>query len=296
MARIAVIGVGAIGGYLAFRLAEVGHTVVLCARRPFARLRIIAGGIEQACDLAPVLDPVEVDQPVDWVLVVTKAHQSAAVTPWLERLVDDGTRGIVVVQNGVEHLERLGAGPGRDRVLPAMIVCACESPEPGLSLHHGGGSLWVPRGKLGADFAAVAVGPYLDVTLEDDFTTAIWRKLVINSVASPITTLTLRRLEVFSGPPARELARAVAEESITVAYATGAAAGSLDRNAILETIFGQDPRGGSSMLYDRLAGRGLEADALSGAVVRFGAKLGIQTPVNRALLTLLQLVDGRLPV
>ena len=51
------------------------------------------------------------------------------------------------------------------------------------------------------------------------------------------------------------------------------------------------PEMGSSMLYDRLAKRSMEHDALTGAVVRAGAELGVPTPFNAAILALLSAVS-----
>ena len=61
----------------------------------------------------------------------------------------------------------------------------------------------------------------------------------------------------------------------------------------LDTISGYSPSGGTSMLYDRIAGRPLEHDYLTGAVVRTAERLGVEAPLNRAILALLvALSDG----
>ena len=90
----------------------------------------------------------------------------------------------------------------------------------------------------------------------------------------------------------RELALGVAEETVAVAASTGAELTRDDASAVVQGQLEVSPEMGSSMLYDRLAGRPLEHDAITGAVVRFGERAGIATPLNRALLALLRATSG----
>jgi 2-dehydropantoate 2-reductase len=90
---VAVVGVGAVGGVVAAELT--------CVREPFDRIVIAASDGTREATCAVVTDPGQT-APASWVLVATKAHQTAGAAPWLAALVGRTTR-VAVLQNGVEH-------------------------------------------------------------------------------------------------------------------------------------------------------------------------------------------------
>ena len=134
----------------------------------------------------------------------------------------------------------------------------------------------------GSDFQVVGVS-------------AAWRKLLGNLAANPITALTMRRIDVLRDPDVAALARRVLEEGLAVARADGAQLGPEDIEAELRMYARVNPGGGSSMLYDRLAGRPLEHEYIIGEVVRRAERHGIPVPLNRALLTLLRALAASVP-
>jgi 2-dehydropantoate 2-reductase len=290
VASVAVVGVGAIGGYVAAQVAAAGHELVPCSRRPFDQLQVASATGSVTIPTPALTDPAQA-APVDWVLVATKAHQSAAVEPWLARLCDERTRAVVVLQNGVEHEGRVASPSAGTPVVPAVVLCGAESPRPGVVVHHGGSGLDVEAGPLGDELVELFAGSDLVVGLADDLRTAQWRKLLLNAVSWPLTALPARRLGVFREEPAQRVGRQLLAECLAVARAEGALLDEGDVDAILELLAAQPAEMGSSMLYDRLAGRPLEHDAVTGAVVRIGASHGIATPVNGALLALLELAS-----
>lgn len=287
---IAVIGAGSIGGYVAWQLERAGQSLSLCVRRPFERLVV-----EDAAGEHPVAARVESDPrglpAAEWVLLATKAHQTSGAADWLAAACGPETRAVVVLQNGVEHVERVAPLVGATPILPAIVSIGAEVLAPGRIRHHAYSGIEVPDGDLGRAFAALFAGSAIDVVCSADFPAALWRKLISNVTASPLTALTGRRIEVMADPAVHELAVGLATECIAVARAEGvdlpleAARGFVEgiaRNAA------EWPPFGSSMLYDRIAGRETEHEALIGAVVRIGARHGIGTPLNAAMLALLR--------
>jgi 2-dehydropantoate 2-reductase len=289
---VAVIGSGGIGGYLAGALEQAGRPVTLCVRTPFDRLVVTDAAGEREVPVRVVADPGEVG-PADWVLVTTKAQDTAGAESWLRRLVAPETR-VVVVQNGVGQAERarphLAEGV---TVLPAIIYCSVERTAPGRITHHGSTKMTVPAGPDGAAFAELFSGTPFEITQEADFVTVAWRKLLSNAVVNPITALTLRRIAIFNDPAIQDLARGLMDEVIRVANAEGARLTGEDATRILEGYRRMTGDGGSSMLYDRLAGRPLEHAHLTGAVVAAAERHGIEVPLNRAILALAGAVSGR---
>ncbi len=101
MARIAIVGVGAIGGVTAALLQQAGHQLLLCTRRPMSRLSVETPDGVVDIEANFVSDPKDAFE-VDWVMVATKAYDVAGAAKWLERLCSDGAP-VAVLQNGVEH-------------------------------------------------------------------------------------------------------------------------------------------------------------------------------------------------
>src|SRR5277367_5554308 len=116
MARIAIVGVGAIGGVTAALLQQAGgHELLLCTRRPMSRLSVNTPDGVVNVHATFVTDPGEAFE-VDWVLVATKAYDVAGAAKWLERLCSKGAP-VAVLQNGVEHRERFAPYVATEKIL-----------------------------------------------------------------------------------------------------------------------------------------------------------------------------------
>jgi 2-dehydropantoate 2-reductase len=181
-----------------------------------------------------------------------------------------------------------GFVPAGATVVPGLAYMAAERLSAGVVRHLAGSLLIVPTSAV-SDVAAAAPG--LKVRGTDDMWTACWEKLLGNLVANPITALTMRRIDVMTSPGIPELARGVLREAVEVGRAAGAALDDPLVDRIVEGTAQYGSATGSSMLYDRLAGRPMEHQYLTGEVVRRGADLGIPTPLNSALLALLEAID-----
>jgi 2-dehydropantoate 2-reductase len=278
---VAIIGVGAIGGLVAAELLAAGHEVTLCTRTPVRRL--IVERDEHARDLTAPENPVA---PVRFAFVALKGHDSAQATPWLERLEPEF---VVVLQNGVEHETQIA----HPRLVPAIANTAVERTAPGHLIHRAGDLITLADRPGAAEFAALLDGSALQTKLEGDFQTAAWRKLLTNLAGNPITALTERRSDVFEDPPVRELARAVLEEAVAIGRAEGARLAPEDIERTLGFYAALPPDTGSSMLYDRLAGRPLEIDTLVGAVLRAAARHSLPAPRIHTLYALLTSIAAR---
>ncbi|MEZ4330663.1 MAG: 2-dehydropantoate 2-reductase [Myxococcota bacterium] len=292
---IAIVGPGSIGGYVAWQLARAGHPLVLCVRRRFERLVVEDESGAHAVEAAVHDDPRAIE-PAEWVLLATKAHQTEAAAGWLAAACGPKTRAVVVLQNGVEHEERVRPFVGATPILPAVVSIGAEVLAPGRIRHHAYAGIEVPEGPLGRSFAALFRGTDVTVDCVADFRSAVWRKLISNVTASPITALTGRRIEVMADPAVHALAVGLARECIAVGRAEGAR---IPLEAAGEFVAGiaknaaEWPPFGSSMLYDRVAGRATEHEALTGAVVRLGGLHALDTPLNAAMLALLRAAAPR---
>jgi 2-dehydropantoate 2-reductase len=290
--RIAVIGSGAVGGFLAAELSAAGHQVMLCVRTPLPRLAVTSQGKTRDVPVEIVTDPLGL-APVKWLVLSTKAQDTPGAAPWLSQLADVNTT-IIIAQNGVDHAARVAPFAPRATVLPALVYVAAERVAPGEIVHHLGSQLTVPAGAQADALIQLAQGSTLKIKPEPDFLTAAWRKLLGNLSANPITALTLQRIGVMHDPDIRKFALGVLTEGAAVARAEGAKLRPDEAEQIVTDLMGYNPNGGSSMLYDRLAGRPLEHEFITGAVVSAAARRGIAVPLNEALLALLRALDRSL--
>ncbi len=288
-ATIAVIGLGSIGGVIAAALrAADRHDVVACVRTMVDYLTLERPDDTVEVAIRALTNPADA-VPVDWVLLCTKTHQTPSSAPWLARLCGSATR-VAVLQNGIGHADRLAPYIGQATVVPTIVYYNGERLAPNrVRFRQAGENDLVLRDDVdGRAFAALLDGTRMRILLSDDFHTLIWRKLLINAVANPITALTLQRQAVFRRADVKTLCLAVLEETAAVARADGARLRRDEAAQMLTTLLTYPPDAGTSMYFDRLAGRPLEVEALTGAIVGAAERYDIPAPLNCALLTLLR--------
>ena len=116
----------------------------------------------------------------------------------------------------------------------------------------------------GRAFAQLLDGTPLRVLVSADFATIAWRKLLINAVENPITALTLQRQAVLRRDDIYALCLAILGEAVAVARADGARLPDEEPTRTMATLLSYPPEAGTSMYFDRLAGRSLEVEALTG--------------------------------
>lgn len=293
VSRVAVVGIGAVGAVAAAALERTGrHEVLLCARRPRPAPTVRweeDGGCHQV--QAPlVTDPGQVSGSVELVVLAVKSHQSAGAAGWLRRLCADGTP-VLVLQNGVEHAERLAGIIAAEQVVPGIVWSSAEGTADGeVVVRAGDQRIEVPAGPAADGLSGAFSGSFLRIEPIADFTTAQWVKLVLNAVVA-IEALTGRRAEVFADPGIRRLAHDLAAECAAVARAAGAELPDGFADEVVDRLAALSPDHGTSILYDRLAGRPLEWDARNGVISRIGARHGVPTPISDVIVPVLAASD-----
>jgi 2-dehydropantoate 2-reductase len=286
MARVAVVGVGAIGGVLAALLETTGlHEITLCTRRPVKELTV------KTPDGVVVVNARNLTAPalahaVDWVLVATKTYDAAGAGEWLRGLARNGA-GVAVVQNGVEHRERLAPYVDPKSIVPVVIDCPVERQADGTVVQRGKVTMKVEQGPLGEGLKQLFLGSKVDVELVEDFKTAAWRKLCTNA-AGAINALTMKPAGVFQNEAVAKLALELVAEVIAVGRAEGAQLADSVGRQVVDMYRGQPADSVNSLLADKLAGRRMEVDARNGVIVRLGAKHGIATPLNQMAVAVLE--------
>ncbi|HVX78735.1 MAG TPA: 2-dehydropantoate 2-reductase [Bradyrhizobium sp.] len=289
---IAVIGLGSIGGVVAGCLrAADRHDVIGCVRHPIGRLVLDRADESVELPLKVLTDPAQAPR-VDWVLLCTKVQHTPQTAPWLQRLCDCSTR-VAVLQNGIEHVARVAPLAGDAGIVPAIVYYNGEriGPDHVRLRQVAEHDLAVADDANGRAFAQLLEGTPLHVKLAEDFRTLVWRKLLINAIANPVTALTLQRQAVFRRDDIKTLCLAILDEAVAVARADDAHLAEDESTRTLSTLLTYPPDAGTSMYFDRLAGRTLEVEALTGAIVAAGQRLQVATPINSALLAMLRAIS-----
>lgn len=288
--KFAIAGAGGVGGYLGVRLAQAGHQVAWLARgatldalrekgiRLETRSEEVRLGPQHASDDAATLGAV------DAAIVAVKLYDLGALAPRLVPLAARGTR-LLPLQNGVEaHAIVAAALPGATVLkgtvsiksfarAPAEIVAKSDF----CKIRIGGGSGPEVDALVAALNGCEAVSATFSPAIELD----LWSKFVMLASFSAVSCMARATIgEVLGNAAARRLLIDAAQEAGAVGRALGVP---LPRDiAALVDLHTRDmPREGRpSMLEDLDAGRPLELEFLSGAVVRLGAKAGVPTPIH----------------
>jgi 2-dehydropantoate 2-reductase len=292
--RIAVVGVGGVGGYFGARLAATGHEVLFVARgahlealhRHGLSVRSAGGNLH----LAPVqaVDAAETAAAgtVDLVLITVKLPDTRTALTTAHPLVGSGT-AVVSFQNGVGAEDALAAAFGRDHCFGGAAYILATIAEPGVIAHTGTLARLVFGEWDGAAsrrieaLHAACRGAGIEATVSDDIRRNIWDKFAFLAPHSGLTALTRLPIgPIRANPATRRLYEAGVAEVVAVARAKGVRLPDDIVARIMVRADGLPPEMGSSMLHDLAGGRRLELPWLSGAVARLGRELSVPTPVH----------------
>ncbi len=318
--KICVIGAGAIGGFMAVRLAGAGHDVSVIARGPHlaaiqARgMRLVEADQELVAGDLTATDRIRDLAPQDLVLLALKAHQIAAVVDDVPALFGPDTV-MVTLQNGIPwwYFQKLGGefadrvvetvDPGGvlftsvdpDRVVGCIAYPAATVAEPGVIRHIEGNRF--PVGELDGSsservtrISETLTGAGFKSRIVSDIRSEIWLKLWGNLTFNPISALTHATLvDICRFPLTRTLAAAM----MTEAQAIGERLGAGFRVPMERRIAGAEGVGKhkTSMLQDVEAGKPLEIDGMLGVVVELAEMTGVEVPTLRALYACASLLN-----
>ena len=308
--KIGIFGAGGVGGYFGGRLAQAGLDVTFIARG--AHLDAIAAhGLHVASINGDfIVNPaVTTDNPqsvgvVDVVLCCVKSWQVAAAAEQMRPMIGPETV-VIPLLNGLDAHEVLARVLGADAVLPGLCKLITMIETPG-HIRHAGADPYLAFGEIDGRLSrrvrnvADAFGRAQGMTVHAsrNIITQLWRKFLLIAPLSGMGAITRSPIgRIRSLPETRGMLTASIEEVYDVARAAGVA---MDEKAVRETIDFIDrlpPHGMASMQRDIMAGRPSELHEQCGAVVRYGTRYGVATPVNtfiyHSLLLLEQAARGQ---
>lgn len=294
--KIAVLGAGALGCSIGGTLARAGHEVTLINRNRHhveainaegLRMRTAQGELTVRTRAAITANGLG---PQDLVIVLVKSfHTREAMSSSLELVGPDTV--VMSLQNGLGHEDILAEMVGRERLLagktyvggvllgPGRIIAGVTGKETIIGELDG---RITPRARaIGEAFNAAG----LTTTVIDNILGIIWDKLLINVATGAVAAITrLTYGPLYQLPEIEATAIAAVQEAIEVARASGMPITTSEaRTAWTKASAGLPGDFKTSMLQSLEKGSITEIDFINGAVVRWGERYGVSTPVNRTL-------------
>ena len=301
--RIVVLGSGGIGGYYGARLARGGHDVVFVARGAHLEamqqrgLTVRTPEGEFTIPVTAVADTKSLGR-ADLILFCVKSYDSESAAQALAPLMARDTT-VVTFQNGVDNVDTIASVVGAEAVLAGAVYIALQLVGAGAVLRTGGegkvvfgelsGAVTERVGRIASAFRESGVAHQVSA----DINRVLWEKFLFITGVGGLTALARSGIgPLLAGVEGRALLAASCAEIAAVAGAAGIALGADAVDRAVQQAATLPPQWRSSMARDLEDGRRLEVDALSGAVVRRGLKLGVPTPIHRTIAACLSVANG----
>lgn len=310
--RFLIAGAGAIGGYIGAKMARANQDVTLFARGAHLAamqqrgLRVISA--EGDFEVRPnVIGSLENAGPFDVIILGVKAHGLTALAPQIAPLIGENTT-VVSTQNGIpwwyfedRPLERVDPGGIIARSIPmrsvvaSLVYLGTDIVEPGVIRHDEGNriSLGEPDGSRSERCKGIAealIKSGLRCPITARIRHEIWVKILGNVAFNPISALTGATLAgMVRDPGVNALVRNIMTEVEAAATKLGIELPiSIDQRIAGAEKVGEHK---TSMLQDLESGRPMELEAVVGAVVEIGERLGVEMPHTKSVYACAKLLD-----
>lgn len=308
--RIAILGTGALGGVIAGCLADTQADLVCFSRGSSAEL--LESGLtiftpEGTVEMIPrerylLIDsekgPLDMSMydSCDVVIIAGKADSTSSLSSIAEEILSEN--GIAVsIQNGLGNMDIIASRVGLENVIGGSTTHSAWRDERGVH--------WTGRGSIflgsmdgsepsptASEFVSILGEAGLNPKWSSEIEKEIWKKLMINVAINPVCAIAgVRNGALAELPELWSLSLEAMKEAELVARAYGIDLGAMDNEEYLRKVVYATAENRVSMLQDLMAGRMTEIDVISGAVVSKGQELGIPTPINKVLLTLVKGIE-----
>jgi 2-dehydropantoate 2-reductase len=299
--KIAVVGAGAVGGYFGGMLARAGAPVIFIGRRSFVEAVQKEGLL---LDATQFKERVKVEASADLaaargaeiVLFCVKTTDTASTARELASILAPGAI-LVSMQNGADNAEQIHAASGL-HALAAAVYVAASIPAPGTVKHVGRGDLVLgPENEHTRRVAEIFTRAKVPCRISENLTGELWTKLVWNCALNALSALgKVTYGEILASADAKQLLEGTVYEVLAVAKAAGIKPPGIEDPQIALAgaykIAQQMAATRSSTAQDMMRGKKTEIDSLNGFIARKGRELGVPTPLNHALYTLVKLAEA----
>jgi 2-dehydropantoate 2-reductase len=300
--KVAIVGAGAMGSLFGGLLAESGQAVWLLDVWSEHVDAINAKGLmvewqgeTRRVDIKATTTPAEIGS-ADLIVIFVKSTQTRAASSAAAGLIHSDSL-VLTLQNGMGNADVIAEFIDSDRVLAGTTAYGATLLGPGSIRHAGKGptiiGMWSGRNPdVALRVADVLAGAGIATETVEDVRSVVWGKLLINVGINAITALTgIKNGELLDLTSTQEISRRAVEEAVSVAKAQGISV----RDDAVEHVFEiarATAVNRSSMGQDVDHGRITEIEAINGVIVKEGARLGIDTPVNQTLTGLIETLQA----
>ena len=295
MAKIAVMGAGAVGFYYGGMLARAGHDVTLIGRPNHVDaihrdgLLLDTQSFKEQVRLQASTEPSAVAGATLVLFCVKSTDTESAAAAIRPHLLPGAL--VLSLQNGVDNAVRLQAALPDQEVAASVVYVATEMPGPGHVKHNGRGELVIAASPNSTEAAALLVAAGVPTDISSNVEGALWAKLILNCAYNALSAITQQPYgKLVLGEGVQDVIRDLVNECLAVAQADGITVPG-DVWQAVERIAQTMPQQLSSTAQDLARGKRSEIDHLNGYVLRRGEVLGIATPVNRVMHTLVKLLE-----
>ncbi len=296
--KICVIGCGAVGSLFAAHLAKAGEAEVWAYdvwKEHTDAIRASGLRLSGAADFTARLDATSDPKNLprcDYGIVATKAIHTRAAIAQVAHIFDENS-AVCSVQNGVGNEEIIAEHV--KRVIRGTTFPAGHPIAPGHIGYDIKGDTWIgpfepsntPMAKV-EDLAGLISRAGMNTIALKDARGAQWTKLIFNASTNPVGALTLLHHGAATRfAPTGQLFNDLITEGETVAKKLGIELHG-DPRTLVQKGANAPGKHRASMLQDILAKRQTEVDFMNGAIVQWGEKIGVPTPLNRAMWALIK--------
>lgn len=299
--NVLVVGCGALGSLLAFKMVRAKIPVKVLQRQGAQYDALKTGGIRFIdregrmervfCEVVPTLDGIE---PVDLALVTVKAYQTEEAASVLRgRLSENGVA--LTLQNGLGNAEILEKTLGAERVAAGICTYGSHRRGPGEIAWGGEGMIRFGPWKAGMDLSwveALLKQAGMETFLERDPRKALWEKVILNASVNPVSALVRTRNGVLlESPETLALVFQLVEEGVKAAQSAGVEVATEPMKNLVGSVLEKTANNKTSMLQDVESGRRTEIEAILGRLLAYAREKGKELIRMETLYALIRAVE-----
>jgi 2-dehydropantoate 2-reductase len=301
--RIAIIGSGGVGGYLGARLHNAGKDVVFVARGAHLQAMQEHGLKLESPEGDLTINTTFTDtlfgfKPFDYIFIGVKSFDTSAAAEIAAPVLKDDSL-VLSIQNGVENEDVLAEVIGKKYVLTGIAYIFSTIHSPGIIRHEGRagkfrfGEMNGMVSQRCRELEKTLCSAGIDCEAIENIGKFLWQKWIFICGLGGMTAFAKKSMgQILNDASLRHLLLNVITEASIVARAMYKDPFTDSERKTILHCERLPSTSTSSMYYDLTHGKRLEAEALNGAVVRFGKKLNIPTPANYEIYSALKQYAG----
>lgn len=300
--KVMIMGAGAVGGFTGVQIFQKKSAEVhFIARGEHFRnmkengLRYITPEENINLEVPVWEDPADTGEVYDLIIVTVKSADTPKALEQIRPVIGEKTQ-VLTIQNGLDNYEYLVSQLGVDNVIRGFCRLGCEVTAPGEITYRSLGDVTIGEEDGSESKRCQAITELLGqsgitCTVADDILRQAWKKMIWNTVYNCLSGLTATTLDaIYADEQVLKVAQDIAQELRKIANAEGV---TISDDEITHIFDRTDKLGAfkTSTYQDRLKGKPMEYDALSGSALRRAEETGVNAPKLETINAMLRLTE-----